>query len=74
LRAHRIDQLFVGGIATDYCVKATVLDGLRQGFRVAVLPDAVTGIDINPGDAERALDEMRAAGAEITAVRDRIKP
>jgi len=65
LRARRIDQLFVGGIATDYCVKATVLDGLRQGFRVAVLPDAVTGIDLHPGDAGRALDEMRAAGAEI---------
>ncbi len=65
LRARDIDQLFVGGIATDYCVRQTVLDALTEGFRVAVLADAVTGIDVHAGDAARALEEMRAAGAEI---------
>jgi nicotinamidase/pyrazinamidase len=66
LRARHIDELRVGGIATDYCVKETVLDALREGFRVTVLSDAVTGIDVEPGDTKRALDAMRTAGAEIT--------
>lgn len=69
LRARHIDQLLVGGIATDYCVKQTVLDALKSGFRVTVLPDAITGIDIQPGDADRALDQMRASGAEIATLR-----
>jgi nicotinamidase/pyrazinamidase len=65
LRARHIDELRIGGIATDYCVKETVFDALRHGFRVTVLSDAITGIDVEPGDAQRALDAMRAAGAEI---------
>lgn len=65
LRARAIDELWVGGIATDYCVRQTVLDALKSGFRVTVLRDAVTGIDVQAGDADRALDEMRAAGAKI---------
>jgi len=65
LRAHGIDQLFVGGIATDYCVRQTVLDAVKEGFQVTVLPDAITGIDIRAGDSERALAEMRSAGAHI---------
>jgi nicotinamidase/pyrazinamidase len=65
LRARDISQLFVGGIATDYCVKETVLDALKQDFGVTVLADAVTGIDMKPGDAQRALDDMRGAGARI---------
>ncbi|HZT75921.1 MAG TPA: bifunctional nicotinamidase/pyrazinamidase [Vicinamibacterales bacterium] len=68
LRARDIDQLWVGGIATDYCVKQTVLDARRFGFRVTVLPDAITGIDVQPGDSARALDDMRAAGAEIATI------
>lgn len=65
LRARQIDTLYVGGIATDYCVKESVLDARQHGFTVRVLPDAITGIDVQPGDAERALAEMRAAGAQI---------
>jgi len=65
LRARHIDEVFVGGIATDYCVKETVLDALKQRFRVTVLSDAVTGIDVEPGDAARALEAMQAAGAKI---------
>jgi nicotinamidase/pyrazinamidase len=65
LRARGLDRLFVGGIATDYCVRQTVLDALKQGFSVTVLSDAVTGIDVQPGDADRALEEMRTAGAKI---------
>lgn len=68
LRARGIDQLFVGGIATDYCVKETVLDAVKHGFHVTVFPDAITGIDVQAGDSQRALDEMRAAGANIATV------
>jgi nicotinamidase/pyrazinamidase len=66
LRARAIDTLYVAGIATDYCVKQTVLDALREGFGVTVLTDAVSGIDVRPGDAERAVADMRAAGARVS--------
>jgi nicotinamidase/pyrazinamidase len=55
----------VGGLATDYCVRASVLDALGQGFRVTVLDDAIAGVD--PADSARALDEMRTAGADVTS-------
>lgn len=64
LRAHNITHLIVGGLATDYCVRATVLDAIRYGFDVAVLLDACRGID--PEDSERALAEMVEAGANMT--------
>jgi nicotinamidase/pyrazinamidase len=65
LRNRHITRLYVTGIATDYCVKATALDAVRAGFEVRILRDAITGIDVHPGDAERALDEMSRAGARI---------
>jgi nicotinamidase/pyrazinamidase len=65
LRDRHITRVYVTGIATDYCVKATALDALQAGLEVRVLPDAMTGIDLRPGDAQRALDEMSAAGARI---------
>lgn len=63
LRERGVDRLAVGGIATDYCVRATVLDARAAGFEVAVLEDAVAGIEARPGDLERAWGEMLAAGA-----------
>lgn len=66
LRAHQIDQICVGGLATDYCVRTSVLDARRAGLWVAVLTDAITGIDVQPGDCDRALEEMCAAGAHVT--------
>jgi nicotinamidase/pyrazinamidase len=65
LRAHQIEHLYVGGLATDHCVKQSVLDARRHGFAVTVLGRAIAGIDVQPGDSARALEEMRAAGAEI---------
>jgi len=66
LRARGIDRLSVAGIATDYCVKQTVLDARREGLEVTVLLDAVTGIDAHAGDVAKALEEMSAAGAQLT--------
>ena len=66
LRDREIDNITVVGLATDYCVRHSVLDGLKEGFGVRVDSQAVRGVDVNAGDADRALDEMRAAGAQIT--------
>ncbi len=65
LRERGIDAVTVVGLATDYCVKNTVLDALRQGFEVTVDSSAVRGVDVEPGDSERALEELRAAGAIV---------
>ena len=66
LRERRIDRVTVVGLATDYCVKNTALDALRLGFGVTVDRDAVRAVEVEPGDSDRALEEMREAGAEIT--------
>lgn len=64
LHQRGIKRLLVGGLATDYCVKETVLDGLKHGFEVYHLDDASRGVEVNPGDSERALKEMVAKGAK----------
>lgn len=66
LRSRGVTRLVVGGLATDYCVKASVLDARRRGFEVTVLRDAIRGVEIEPGDSARALDAMQSAGAEIS--------
>jgi nicotinamidase/pyrazinamidase len=66
LRAHGVDHVTLGGIATDYCVKNTALDGLNDGFEVRVDSRGVRGVDVEPGDSDRALAEVREAGAEVT--------
>jgi nicotinamidase/pyrazinamidase len=63
LRERGIDQVAIVGLATDYCVKHTALDALREGFAVTVDTTAVRGVDVEPGDSDRALAELRAAGA-----------
>ena len=66
LRERGIDKVTVVGLATDYCVKHTALDAVREGFDVEVDTRAIRGVEVEPGDSERAIDEMRAAGARIT--------
>jgi nicotinamidase/pyrazinamidase len=66
LREHAIDEVTVVGLATDYCVRETAADALRQGLRVTVDREGIRGIDVEPGDSERALEELRVAGAKVT--------
>jgi nicotinamidase/pyrazinamidase len=63
LRRKEVERILVGGLATDYCVKHTVLDGLTDGFRVVLLADAIRAVDLNPHDGEIAINEMVRAGA-----------
>jgi nicotinamidase/pyrazinamidase len=65
LREQEVTEVWVGGLATDYCVKHTVLDALRQGFTVKAVADAMRAVNVNPNDGEQAIAEMRNAGAEI---------
>ena len=64
LRAAGVRQLFIGGLATDYCVLNTVRDALRLGFTVFLLRDAIRAVDVQPGDGQRAEAEMVALGAQ----------
>jgi nicotinamidase/pyrazinamidase len=65
LRERGVNRLFVTGLASDYCVKNSVLDALGLGLGVTVVEDAVRGVDVHPGDSERALEQMEAAGAKL---------
>jgi nicotinamidase/pyrazinamidase len=65
LEERGIDRVTVVGLATDYCVKNTALDALARGVKVTVDSDAVRGVNVHEGDSERALDELRAAGASV---------
>jgi nicotinamidase/pyrazinamidase len=65
LRSRRIGELTIVGLATDYCVKHTALDALRHGFQVTVDSTGVRGVEVEPGDSERALAEVREAGGAV---------
>jgi nicotinamidase/pyrazinamidase len=65
LRGQGVDEVHLVGLATDYCVKFTALDAIDLGFRTVVHREGARGVELRPGDCDRALDEMRAAGVEI---------
>jgi nicotinamidase/pyrazinamidase len=65
LRARDVDEVAVAGLATDYCVRASTIDACRLGFDTTVITDAIRAVDVNPGDGERALEEMQEAGAKL---------
>jgi nicotinamidase/pyrazinamidase len=69
LRRREVDRVHVAGLALDYCVRATALDARRRGFEVVLHVDATRAIEAQPGDAERALEELRQAGVQITSTR-----
>jgi len=70
LRARGCRRVFVGGLATDYCVRASVLDALSNDLAAVVLEDAIRAVDVHPGDGARALEEMVARGAAVTRIED----
>jgi len=65
LRSRGVSEVWIAGVATDYCVKYSVLDARAQGLATAVVLDGCRGIDLRRGDVDAALAEMRAAGCEI---------
>jgi nicotinamidase/pyrazinamidase len=65
LKGRGADELFVLGLATDYCVKFTALDARRLGFQVFLVEDGCRGVELEPGDVARAVEEMRAAGVQV---------
>lgn len=71
LKNQGVKEVWVGGLATDYCVKHTVLDALREGFAVKAMAEAMRAVNVNPDDGAKAVDEMRQAGAEIIGDEDK---
>ena len=67
LNDNRVGHLVVGGLATDYCVRQTVVDAREQGFDVSVVTDAISGVELAQGDTKRALEAMAAAGAQLVS-------
>jgi nicotinamidase/pyrazinamidase len=65
LREQGVARVVIGGLATDYCVRATAMDAVDRGFAVAVLTDAVAAVERQPGDGARALEDVAAAGADL---------
>jgi nicotinamidase/pyrazinamidase len=65
LRENDVDKVAVVGLATDYCVRASTIDACRLGFDTTLITDAIRAVDVNPGDGERAIEEMQEAGAKL---------
>jgi nicotinamidase/pyrazinamidase len=65
LREAGVDEVIVIGLATDYCIKATVLDAIELGYRAQLLQDAVAAVDLNAGDGNAAIETVRDAGCQI---------
>lgn len=68
LRELAVGKLYIGGLATDYCVLCTTLEALRNSFKVTVLTDAVAGVDIVAGESACAIEDMVNAGAQLATV------
>jgi len=70
LRGRSVRRVFVCGLATDYCVKATAIEAVENGFEAYVLTDAIRPVELQPGDGERALEAMRLAGVRLIESKD----
>lgn len=70
LKERKIDELYVTGLATDYCVLASALDSVRNGFRTYLVTDAIAAVNVNPGDDAKAIEEMKQAGVIAVQSRD----
>ena len=70
VKDNHVETAIVCGVATDYCVKAAVLGLLDMGVKVVIVSDAIKGVDVNPGDTDKAMEEMTAAGAILTTTEE----
>lgn len=70
LHRQGVDELYIGGLATDYCVRASAIDAVKNGFRTHLLLDAVRGVDVNPGDSERAIEELKRDGVHVARMQN----
>lgn len=68
LTADQVDHLYVGGLATDYCVRQSALDAEKSGRRVTLLLDAIRGVELHPGDSAQAIADMTLAGIDTTTL------
>ena len=66
LEERGVKRLFLAGLTTEYCVKATALDAIRRGFQTFIIKDAIAGVEQHPGDSEKALKDLELAGGIIT--------
>ena len=67
LRNHNVSHVYICGLATDYCVKFTALDALKQGYSTTVIEDLCKGVNMEPDDSQKAFAELREAGATISS-------
>ena len=65
LQSRGVDEVFIVGLATDYCVKFTALDAAKLGYKTILVIDACRGVDLNPGDVDAAIEQMRQAGVQV---------
>jgi nicotinamidase/pyrazinamidase len=70
LKGLGLNQIYIGGLATDYCILYSVMDAVRLGYKVTVLSDAVSGVNVPEGSVERAFALMRGAGVSFTSTRE----
>jgi nicotinamidase/pyrazinamidase len=74
LRARGVHRVFVSGLATDYCVKATAIEAQQNGFETIVLTDAIAPVNVSPGDERAALDAMQDAGVRLMTSEQLLQP
>ena len=70
LKSKNVEQVYVLGLATDYCVKFTALDAVKLGFQTFLVQDGCRGVNLNPGDVETAIETMRDTGVTIVKSED----
>jgi nicotinamidase/pyrazinamidase len=70
LKVSGVEEIYIAGLATDYCVRFTTADAIKSGFKVKVLADAIKGVNLKPGDSEEAIEEMVKNGATMITLKD----
>ncbi len=70
LKVHNVDTVYICGLATDYCVKYTAIDAVREGYKTFLVKDACRGVNLDPGDVDKAIIEMQQCGVEILTSKD----